>query len=942
MRRILFLLLFAVLPTASIFATHNVAGEITYKPVNSNPGSNCHEYEITVTTYTDMTSAADRCSLTVYFGDGTSQLVYRDYASSSPLLSSNLCGSIGSNIGGGMPLANYPNFKKNLYITRHTYSGGGLSYIISIKDPNRVSGICNIVNSVNIQFYLQSELVINDLLGCNSSPELSTLPLDKACAGHCFYHNPGAFDPDQTGSNSTGVNDSLSYSLSPCMDTTQQPLVGWSNLPVTAGGTLNIDAVTGLLTWCSPTTICHYNIVIRIEKFRKLFGVWYHMGYVMRDMQIDVSSCNNTNPILNEPMDTCILAGTHLVFPVRGTDPTAVNQLSLTASGDAFNVIAPAATFNSYPAGGGFGPQPALSTFNWQTSCDHIRLQPHQATFRLENNDQLDSSGNPIHLLDYETVSITVIAPAPTNLSVAPFGQTMKLNWTPEVCNPVNNHFMYYEIYRRSGCDVDTPGHCTTGVPAIWGYTLIGTTPVGAINSTSYVDNNNGQGLIPGVTYSYRVVASYADGAASQPSKNVCVDLKRDIPVITHVDVQTTSTTAGVIYVKWKNPIPNKGTFQLGIDTVAYPGPYTLKVFRSIGFSLATPMLIQTYTANFLYQLQDSLIDNVGLSTQTDPWSYKLEFYANGNPLPGTLVGSTQKASSVFLTLAPSDKKLTLSWQEFVPWTNFNYLIYKQNPAGTAWNLIGQTNQHTFVDSNLVNHRPYCYYVTAVGSYLNVSLPDTLLNRSEQTCMAPVDNTPPCPPVLQVSSSCESGQNTLNWTNPNHSCADDVLAYNIYYSPTANGTLTLIANVTGATDTSIVFSNLTSVAGCYAVTALDSFNVNESVKSNIVCVDNCPLYTLPNVFSPNGDNVNDVYNALLPFRYVSSVDMKIYDRWGVLLFQTSDPNIRWDGKAMQTGKLCTDGVYYYVCTVNSIRLTGIVPYQLKGFIQLIATPVNNR
>ncbi len=929
MRKFLLLLFLYFVSLARLFATHNVAGEITYKAVIDPTHTDCHTYDITITTYTDMTSAADRCSLAIDFGDGTSAIVWRTYFSnqepSGAIYGTNTFVGCNYPVGNGVPVNNlnpnynYPNYKQNTYTVRHTFPGA-FTYIISMKDPNRITGICNIVNSVNVQFYLQSVLVINDILGCNSSsPQLTNIPLDHACVGHCFYHNPGAFDPD---------GDSLHYSLSPCYDTTRLPLTGWSNLPLTGGGSVSIDPNSGLLSWCSPPNICIYNICIKVEKWRNVFGHHYFMGYVLRDMEIITAYCQNNNPLLSEPKDTCIIAGTHLKFTVTGTDPNPASLLNLSGSGDVFNVIAPVATF----PGTGFALQPVSQTFSWNTTCDHIRLQPHQAIFRLENN----GVGGNVHLLDYETVYITVIAPAPTNLVSTALGQTMSLHWNPETCNPVTNGFVRYLIYRRIGCDPRLAGPCDTGVPAAWGYTLIGATNNGLINDTTFVDNNGGLGLIPGITYSYRVVAIFGDGAQSQPSVNTCAQLKRDIPVITHVDVDSTSATAGVIIVKWKNAIPLTATFPAGIDTIAYPGPYTLKIYRSSGFVLAKPTLVKTITSNFLYNMDTLFVNNTQpFDTQDSAWSYRIDFYGG---VHDSLIATTQRASSVFLTLTPSDKKLTLSWQEIVPWTNFKYTIFKET-APFVWTNIGTSVLPTFADSNLINRHTYCYYVTSYGSYFNVSLPDTLINRSQRACGAPKDLSPPCAPQLLLTSDCEAAQNTLQWTDPNHYCADDVVTYNIWYAPTGADPLQIIENVTVSVDTNYIFTNLPSVAGCYAVSALDTF-LNQSVLSNIVCADNCPYYALPNVFTPNGDGVNDLFNAL-PYRYVKSVDMKIYDRWGVLLFQTSDPHIYWNGKAMQSGQLCTDGVYYYVCTVNEERLIGIVPHVLKGFVQLIATPESN-
>ncbi|MFL5764665.1 MAG: gliding motility-associated C-terminal domain-containing protein, partial [Bacteroidia bacterium] len=59
------------------------------------------------------------------------------------------------------------------------------------------------------------------------------------------------------------------------------------------------------------------------------------------------------------------------------------------------------------------------------------------------------------------------------------------------------------------------------------------------------------------------------------------------------------------------------------------------------------------------------------------------------------------------------------------------------------------------------------------------------------------------------------------------------------------------------------------------------------------------------------------------------------DRWGLEMFQTTDKDVKWDGTNASSGTKCTDGVYFYVCTVNEIRISGIRPRVIKGFVQII-------
>ena len=62
--------------------------------------------------------------------------------------------------------------------------------------------------------------------------------------------------------------------------------------------------------------------------------------------------------------------------------------------------------------------------------------------------------------------------------------------------------------------------------------------------------------------------------------------------------------------------------------------------------------------------------------------------------------------------------------------------------------------------------------------------------------------------------------------------------------------------------------------------------------------------------------------------------MKIFNRWGKLVFQTDNPDIRWDGRDVDSKKIVSTGVYYYICYVYERRLSGIEPRSLTGFIQV--------
>lgn len=145
--------IFFILLSYALNATHNRAGEITYSQLSGLT------FQVTITTYTATGPGpcADRPELDIYWGDNTQSTLPRVEETELP-----------------------DYYKKNVYKGVHTYPGPGL-YSLVVEDPNRNYGVDNIPNSVNTVFCISTTMYINPAVGTNNTPILTREPLTRHC-----------------------------------------------------------------------------------------------------------------------------------------------------------------------------------------------------------------------------------------------------------------------------------------------------------------------------------------------------------------------------------------------------------------------------------------------------------------------------------------------------------------------------------------------------------------------------------------------------------------------------------------------------------------------------------------------------------------------------------------------------------------------------------------
>lgn len=84
-----------------------------------------------------------------------------------------------------------------------------------------------------------------------------------------------------------------------------------------------------------------------------------------------------------------------------------------------------------------------------------------------------------------------------------------------------------------------------------------------------------------------------------------------------------------------------------------------------------------------------------------------------------------------------------------------------------------------------------------------------------------------------------------------------------------------------------------------------------------VLIDTCPEFAIPNVFSPNGDDINEVFRVYSVG--MNEFELLIFNRWGDLIYESKDKEEGWDGT--YKGNPCQIDVYVYKLIYRGLGLS---------------------
>lgn len=227
--------------------------------------------------------------------------------------------------------------------------------------------------------------------------------------------------------------------------------------------------------------------------------------------------------------------------------------------------------------------------------------------------------------------------------------------------------------------------------------------------------------------------------------------------------------------------------------------------------------------------------------------------------------------------------------------TNVSFVNNSTGSSGLSFNwYFGDTS--TNADTSHVVAPSYNYPGT--GSY-------------SVTLVAYVSNKPLCNDTVSTVVSISNGfKASFSYTPV--SCSENIVNFSGFVQNPPNTTPVWTWNFGDGTTSNLQNPNhVYNTGGNFQITLITE------IPNSVDCIDTISAQTIsvlahselyiPNTFTPNGDGHNDVFKVRGP--YYAEFYFAVYNRWGELMFETTDPTVGWDGNFK--GKPSDPGVFGY-------------------------------
>ncbi len=279
-----------------------------------------------------------------------------------------------------------------------------------------------------------------------------------------------------------------------------------------------------------------------------------------------------------------------------------------------------------------------------------------------------------------------------------------------------------------------------------------------------------------------------------------------------------------------------------------------------------------------------------------EPYCYRVEA---AYPEGAVSVSNAACVNAVSTRQPPAVQNVLVTVRNGLPvvsWTappgRNEYLVTRSTDGG-PFQPVGRLTEGPFTDENArLNDQNYCYRVRYTDACNNAS----------------AESPEVCPVRLQVESSDDGDR--LTWS-PYREWPPGVTGYTLEKLDTAGRVVASRATGLG-TGAAEPFDTVRQVIRYRVRTTgpgLESFSNEVEVRRPV-------RVFLPEAFTPNGDRVNDVYTV--KGRFIATLEMVVYDRWGNTVFVTDRLENGWDGTL--NGQPAATGTY--VCLVRATDQTG--------------------
>lgn len=381
----------------------------------------------------------------------------------------------------------------------------------------------------------------------------------------------------------------------------------------------------------------------------------------------------------------------------------------------------------------------------------------------------------------------------------------------------------------------------------------------------------------------------------------------------------TTQTIAGVTY-NWNGPgISGNSTPSVFISsaTQANDGIYTLQVSdnnctsptASITIHVLNPTVPvisnnDTVCENSPYTFVLSPVDSTfeyiwqgpGLNSTNDSLIIPSTTIGNTGTysVSATIMGCTSSSSFLHLTVLPTPVTPTISSNSPIC-EGDTLFLYSVTNSNYLFNWYGPNNFTSTQSNTLILSADTSYSGNYIGIFYNGYCYGQPSNVQVSVIPYPIIST----------------------TNDTTACDDAPLTI---YCQSNNGNY-LWNN--GSTNSNIAVTQ----SGTYWVTSQNgACTVSDSIHVTMISCNGSQI----NVFSPNGDGINDIFMFREPG--IKNVHCEIVNRWGELVGKFDGPENGWNGTNFGTNAICQEGTYFYVAEIT--RIDGIEKV-VKGFLTLL-------